>query len=57
MIGEARYIGPVGHPDLSPHVIVVGVDNEQGDVEENIDNVRDSIRAAAGMNQSQLSIL
>ena len=55
--GEARYIGPVGHPDLTPHVIVVGIDSEQGDVEENIDNVRDSIRAAAGEDQSELSLV
>ena len=45
--GEARYIGPV-HPDLSPHVIMVGVDRDQGDVEENVDTVRESVRSAAG---------
>ena len=33
--GDVRYIGKV-HSDLAPHVIVVGVDSEQGDAEENI---------------------
>ena len=45
--GEARYLGSV-HPDLSPHVIAVGLDTEPGEVEENVDSVRESVRAAAG---------
>ena len=45
--GEARYVGSV-HPDLSPHVIAVGVDTEPGDAEENVDSVRENVRAAAG---------
>ena len=45
--GEARYLGPL-HPDLSPHVIAVGVDTAAGDQEEAIDLARESVRAAAG---------
>ena len=44
--GEARYLGSV-HPDLSPHVIAVGVDTEPGEAEENVDSVRESTRVAA----------
>ena len=43
---EARYLGTV-HPDLSPHVIAVGVDTEPGEAEENVDSVRESTRVAA----------
>ena len=46
--GEARYLGSV-HPDLSPHVIAVGLDTEPGEAEENVDSVRESIRTAAGV--------
>ena len=45
--GEAKYVGPI-HPDLTPHVIVVGLDPEDGDVEENIDSKSESVRVAAG---------
>jgi len=45
--GEARYVGSL-HPDLSPHVIAVGLDTEQGEAEENVDSVRESVRTAAG---------
>ena len=45
--GEARYVGSI-HPDLSPHVIAVGLDTEQGEAEENVDSVRESVRSAAG---------
>ncbi len=46
--GEARYLGPV-HPDLSPHVIAVGLDIAPGEAEENVDSVRESTRTAAGV--------
>ena len=45
--GEARYLGSV-HPDLSPHVIAVGLNTEPGEAEENVDSARESVRAAAG---------
>ena len=46
--GEARYLGSV-HPDLSPHVIAVGLDTEPGEAEENVDSVKESTRTAAGV--------
>ena len=46
--GEARYLGSV-HPDLSPHVIAVGLDIAPGEAEENVDSVRESTRTAAGV--------
>ena len=46
--GEARYLGSV-HPDLSPHVIAVGLDIAPGEAEENVDSARESTRTAAGV--------